>query len=128
MFGARFPIILAPMAGGTSTPALAAAVSNAGGLGSLGAAYLSPAQIAAEVAEVRRLTDRPFAVNLFTGGSRELDRDAGPMLEMIGSYHRELGLPAPTMHAQPGVPLDEQLEAVLAARAPVFSFTFGMPE
>lgn len=128
MFGTRFPIVLAPMAGGTSTPALAAAVSDAGGLGSLGAAYLTPAQIADEVAEVRRLTDRPFAVNLFTGGAAALDRDAGPMLEMIGGYHRELGLAPPALPERPLVPLEEQLEAVLAARVAVFSFTFGIPE
>src|SRR4051794_10245350 len=124
MFGTRFPIILAPMAGGTSTPELAAAVSNAGGLGSLGAAYLTPAQIAEEIARVRQLTDRPFAVNLFTGGGGALDRDPGPMLELIGGYHRELGLAAPALPERPGLPLDEQMEAVLAARVPVFSFTF----
>jgi nitronate monooxygenase len=127
MFGTRFPIVLAPMAGGTCTPALAAAVSNAGGLGSLGAAYLTAAQLADEIAQVRGLTDRPFAVNLFTGGAAELDRDAGPMMEMIGGYHRELGLAPPTMPVRSLVPLEEQLEAVLAARVAVFSFTFGIP-
>ena len=75
MFGTRYPIVGAPMAGGTSTPQLAAAVSNAGGLGSLGAAYLTPAQIAEEIAAVRRQTDRPFAVNLFMIDRGELDRD-----------------------------------------------------
>jgi nitronate monooxygenase len=50
------------------------------------------------------------------------------MLAMIGNYHRELGLAAPTMPEQPSLPLEGQLEAVLAARVPVFSFTFGIPE
>jgi nitronate monooxygenase len=128
MFGTQFPIILAPMAGGTSTPALAAAVSNAGGLGSLGAAYLTPEQITAEVEQVRRLTDRPFAVNLFTIDPAELDRDPGPMIEMIGGYHRELGLPEPKLPERPSQRLEEQMAAVVGARVPVFSFTFGIPE
>jgi nitronate monooxygenase len=131
MFGTRYPIVLAPMAGGTSTPQLAAAVSNAGGLGSLGAAYLTPVQIAEEIAQVRRATDRPFAVNLFTGGgdgSVASDRDAAPMLGLLAEYHRELGLPAPVLPARAGEALDEQLAAVLEARVPVFSFTFGTPE
>ena len=53
------------MAGGPDTPALAAAVSSAGGLGSLGCAYASPPQIDELARHVRALTDRPFALNLF---------------------------------------------------------------
>lgn len=59
------PIIQAPMAGGVTTPELVAAVSNVGGLGSLGAALLSPERIAAEIAAIRALTAAPFNVNLF---------------------------------------------------------------
>ena len=61
----ELPIVQAPMAGGTDSPALAAAVSAAGGLGSLGCAYLAPAELEAVAAAVRRLTPRPFALNLF---------------------------------------------------------------
>ena len=128
MFETRYPIVGAPMAGGTSTPQLAAAVSNAGGLGSLGVAYLTAAQIAEEIAQVRRMTDRPFAVNLFMVDRGELDRDPGPMLEMIGGYHRELGLAPPTLPERPAVPLEEQMAVVVAARVPVFSYTFGVLE
>src|SRR5215475_4166364 len=63
--GIRVPIIQAPMAGGVSTPALAAAVSNAGGLGSIAGAMLTPDRLRDAIAEVRALTDAPFAVNLF---------------------------------------------------------------
>jgi len=66
--GIDCPIILAPMGGGPCTPELIAAVSNAGGLGSLAAAYLTPEQIGREVRRVRTLTDRPFNVNLLAGG------------------------------------------------------------
>src|SRR5579872_1021458 len=63
--GIDWPLIQAPLGGGPSTPALVAAVSNAGGLGSLGCAYMSPDQIEGAIGEIRRLTQRPFGVNLF---------------------------------------------------------------
>ncbi|MCH9743410.1 MAG: nitronate monooxygenase, partial [Gammaproteobacteria bacterium] len=53
------------MAGGITTPELIAAVSNAGGLGSLGAGYLSADEITDQIKKIRALTDKPFAVNLF---------------------------------------------------------------
>src|ERR671919_558621 len=59
--GIRYPIVQAPMAGAT-TPELVAAVSNAGGLGSLGAALLPPDELRRSIGEIRRLTDRPFNV------------------------------------------------------------------
>jgi nitronate monooxygenase len=127
MFGARYPLIQAPMAGGPTTPELVAAVANAGGLGSLGAAYLTPAQIAAAVARIRELTDQPFGVNLFTIDSAPLDRAPGPMLALLGAYHRELALPPPALPERPAERFDEQAAAILEARVPMFSFTFGIP-
>jgi nitronate monooxygenase len=123
----RYPIIQAPMAGGTTPPALVAAVSAAGGLGSIGAAYRTPAQIATDVARVREATDRPFAVNLFTVDDAPLDRDPAPMLALLRPYHEELKLPPPALPARPAERFDEQADAILAARVPVFSFTFGIP-
>lgn len=115
------------MAGGPTTPELVAAVSNAGGLGSLAAPYLTPVQITAAIARIRALTDRPFAVNLFTVDSAPLDRDPAPMLALLGSYHSELALPPPALPERPAERFDEQAAAILAARVPVFSFTFGIP-
>ena len=65
----QLPIVLSPMAGGPSTPALAAAVSEEGGLGFLAAGYLDVAETEARIAETRRLTARPFGVNLFMAGT-----------------------------------------------------------
>ncbi len=130
IFGARYPIIQAPMAGGVTTPEMVAAVSNAGGLGSLASGYSSPPAIAAEIARVRALTARPFAVNLFAIDVPALDRDPGPMLALLARYHGELGLPAPALPEppeKPGERFAEQAAAVLAARVPVLSFTFGIP-
>src|SRR3954447_23958429 len=61
----RIPIVQAPMAGGPSTPALAAAVSAAGALGFVAAGYKTPDAMAADLAEVRSRTDAPFGVNVF---------------------------------------------------------------
>lgn len=132
ILGIDLPIIQAPMAGGFTTTELVAAVSNAGGLGSLGAAYLKPAEIIAAIERVRSLTGKPFNVNLFAGGyetlaDRGVDFSPQPMLEIIAAVHSELGLPEPTLPAAQPCPFPEQLEAVLEARPPVFSFTFGMP-
>jgi nitronate monooxygenase len=127
-FGIEHPILLAPMAGSGGTPELAAAVSNAGGLGAWGGAYAKPEEIAAAIRRIRELTDRPFSVNLFAGGY-EPDRrvDPHPMLEIVGAAHARLGLPPPVLPSVPRNPFDEQLEAVLAERPPGFSFTFGVP-
>lgn len=127
--GIENPIIQGPMGGGPSTPELVAAVSNAGGLGSLGAAYLSPEQIGETVRRIRALTDRPFQVNLFVGGWRtDLSFDPAPMLALLAEIHATLGLPAPTLPQLGPDPYPAQLEAVLDARPPIFSFTFGIPD
>ena len=117
------------MGGGPSTPELVAAVSNAGGLGSLGAAYLTPDQITDAIRRIRTLTSRPFNVNLFAGGwNANQTFDAGPMLEHLGEIHDKLGLPAPVAPTPTPDPFPAQFEAVLEERAPIFSFTFGIPE
>lgn len=126
--GIEHPIVQAPMAGGPSTPELVAAVSNAGGLGSLGAAYLSPDQIVEAIRRIRALTDKPFNVNLFAGGYGPPGHvDPAPMLALLAEIHATLELPPPALPANPGDPFPEQFEAVLESRPPIFSFTFGIP-
>ena len=127
--GIQYPIIQAPMAGGPSTPELVAAVSNAGGMSSLGGAYSTPEQIQDEIGKTRALTDRPFNVNLFAGGYGDTSAaDPEPMLAMLGEVHRSLGIPAPTLPPASKNPFPAQFEAVLDARPAVFSFTFGIPD
>jgi len=126
--GFEYPIIQAPMGGGPSTPELVAAVSNAGGLGSLGAPYLAPDQIVDAIRRTRALTDKPFNVNLFAGGYKtERTVDPGPMLALLAEIHAALELPPPVVPVVPPDPFDDQFEAVLEARPAVFSFTFGIP-
>jgi len=126
--GFEYPIIQAPMGGGPSTPELVAAVSNAGGLGSLGAPYLAPDQIVDAIRRTRALTDKPFNVNLFAGGYKtERTVDPGPMLVLLAEIHAALELPPPVVPVVPPDPFDDQFEAVLEACPAVFSFTFGIP-
>ena len=126
--GIQNPIVAAPMSGGPSSPELVAAVSNTGGLGSLPAGYLTPEQMLVDIQRVRAMTDRPFNINLFAGGySNESNIDPGRMLAILGPIHEALGLPPPIVPAIASNPFPEQLEAVLEARPPVFSFTFGIP-
>src|SRR4051794_37840247 len=123
------PIVQAPMGGGPSTPELVAAVSNAGGLGSLGAAYLTPVQIDEAIRATRALTDRPFAVNLFAGGYEDANRhvDPRPILDLVARLHEQLGIDPPAEPVLAPDPFSAQLEAILDARPAVFSFTFGLP-
>lgn len=112
---------------GVTTPALVAAVSNAGGLGSFAAGYLTPPQIREGIAAVRALTDRPFAVNLFAYDKPPLSGDVAGVTGVLAALHREVGIGPPEGAVTDGPLIEAQLQAVLEARAPVFSFAFGMP-
>ena len=90
----RYPIIQAGMAGAT-TPDLVAAVSNAGGLGVLGAARLKPDQLRQAIREVRILTTRPFGVNLLLAPPEpDHHHDAKAVQTALNRVRRELSLPA----------------------------------
>src|SRR6188508_2109639 len=94
--GIEHPIIQAPLAGGGDTPALVAAVCEAGALGSIGATYLTPQQIAETCAAVRAKTSRPFGINLFVPESAL----PGPIettaaVTRVAAFFEELGLPRP---------------------------------
>jgi nitronate monooxygenase len=128
-FGCRYPIVQGPMGGGASTPELVAAVSNAGGLGSLGCYHLEPAAILDAAADIRSRTAGPFALNLWIPREREDGESPEPSraLARLQPYREELGLPplleppAPTVQG-----FERQFEAVLEARPAVFSFIFGL--
>jgi nitronate monooxygenase len=116
----RLPIVQAPMAGGTSTPKLAAAVSEAGGLGSIAGAILSPDELRTEIAEIRTLTRRPFAVNVFAPLP-------APGRERIEEWARLTG-GAPELPPPPSWSFADQVAVLIEEAVPVVSFTFGIPE
>lgn len=128
--GMQVPVIQAPMAG-VSTPALAAAVSNAGGLGSLGLAAMAGEEAAEAIAETRRLTSRPFGVNLFCHQPQVRDHAAeGRWLERLAPHFARFGA-APPQALTPRYPSvlesNELLDVVLAAEPAVVTFHFGLP-
>ncbi|MFV0473534.1 MAG: NAD(P)H-dependent flavin oxidoreductase [Pikeienuella sp.] len=126
--GLTHPIIQAPMAG-ASTPAMAAAAANAGGLGALGAALMTPEAMRAAWAEARAATNGALSVNFFCHKPPRRDAAAEAAAQArLALYYAEFGLgapPAPT--ASP--PFDrERLEFLLEAAPVAASFHFGLPE
>jgi nitronate monooxygenase len=124
----RAPIVLAPLAGGPSTPQLAAAVSDAGALGFLAFGYLSAEEGAERLAATRALTNRPFGVNVFApvGGPADPTAYEG-YVERLRAWARRRDL-------EPGEPrysdddFAAKIELLVSERVAVVSFTFGCPE
>lgn len=116
------------MAGGPTTPALVAAVSEADGLGFLAAGYKAASAVQAEIAAVRSATERPFGVNLFYPTRDEIDEAA------VDAYARSLRAEEDRYGVAVGSPLwgddewEAKLELVARERPAVVSFTFGCPE
>jgi nitronate monooxygenase len=122
------PIVGAPMAGGPGSPALAAAVSNAGGLGFLAAGYLSAEQFADDIGAARAATTGPLGVNLFVPQPSvadwvQLDYYAEELEEVAEYYHVEVGQPIYGDDDD----WERKLEVVADLRPEVVSFTFGAP-
>ena len=124
--GLQHPIVQAPMGGGASTPALAAAVAEAGGLGFLAAGYKTPDAVRADIEALRALTDRPFGVNLFAppaAGRRRCRRRSRPGCAAEAErYGAPVGEPR---HDDDG--WDAKLALMAELEVPVVSFTFGCP-
>src|SRR5579864_6235482 len=130
--GIDYPIIQGPL-GGLSSQRLTAAVSNFGGLGSFGALNLSAEAIKDVIAEIRSLTSKPFAMNLWVsqedeGARRSDERAFDRSLARITRHLTELGAPLPTYKPySPATRFDNQARALIDAKVPVFSFIFGIP-
>ncbi|HMQ40559.1 MAG TPA: nitronate monooxygenase [Paracoccus sp. (in: a-proteobacteria)] len=128
--GMRVPVVQAPMAGVT-TPALAAAVANAGGLGSLGVAAMDAARAGQEVRATRALTSARFNVNVFC--HRPPRRDAAKekaWLDSLAPDFARFGAAPPEMLSdgyRPFADDPEMLAMLLAERPGVVSFHFGLP-
>jgi nitronate monooxygenase len=126
--GIRLPIVGAPMGGGPSTPALVAAVSEAGGLGSLAGGYLAPDRLRSDIRAVRAATSKPFAVNLFVPTPVEPASDEmEAALSSLEPLRLELELPGRPSAAGPwSEDFDAQVAVLVEERVPVTSFTFGL--
>jgi len=126
--GIDYPIIQAPMAGGPSTPELAAAVSNSRALGSLGVGYLSPEQIESEIRKVKELTNKPFSINLFVPDRDVASQPSDKVLNRLKEFSEELGIDSPEIPSPPKYNFEDQLAVVIENNVPIFSFTFGIPD
>lgn len=127
LLGITYPIVQAPMAG-SATPALAAAVANAGGLGSLGFGMSEPDQCRAAIEALRATTNRPFNLNFFVHDApREDPVRRARMLARLAPYYAELGIEQGKASDPPPPFGDALLEVVVADRPAVVSFHYGLP-
>jgi nitronate monooxygenase len=119
----RRPVVVAPMAGGPSTPELVIATAEAGALGFLAGGYKTPAAMAAEIAALRAATAEPFGVNVFVPGTPAADR--GALEAYLGSL-RGAGPVGDGTWDDDG--FDGKVAVLLADPPAVVSFTFGCPD
>ena len=131
LLGIEYPIIQAPF-GGLPSQHLTATVSNLGGLGSLGAVTLGGSAIKDVIGEIRSLTERPFAINLWVStsdqGASHISAEAiDQAIQCYASYYSELGIKRPSHTEAKSQDFEAQVAAALDALAPVLSFTFGIP-
>jgi nitronate monooxygenase len=124
----RRPVVVAPMAGGPSTPELVIAASAAGTLGFLAAGYKTAEAMRAEMAAVEASGTQRYGMNVFVPGAPATDP------ETVRGYVADLATEADELGVQPGEPRwnddgwDAKIAALLGHPPPVVSFTFGCPE
>ncbi|WGL61393.1 nitronate monooxygenase [Pigmentibacter sp. JX0631] len=127
-FDIQFPIIQAPMAGGGSCPKLVSAVGNNGAIGFLAAGYLSADDLEKQIIETKKLTKKPFGVNLFIIDREKLIKAKKPA--NIINIEKELGFHKNSLYSE--VILDEEIEKkldiIIKHNIQFVSFTFGLPD
>src|ERR1700676_3081029 len=129
--GIAYPIIQGPL-GGLSSQRLTATVSNFGGLGSFGAPGLTPEAIKDVIAQIRSLTSKPFAMNLWVSmkdeGARKSDESAfNRSLAPLAVHIAVLGAPRPEYEPYSRMRFEDQARVLLDEMVPVFSFIYGIP-
>jgi nitronate monooxygenase len=129
--GIDYPIIQGPL-GGLSSQRLTAAVSNFGGLGSFGAHSREPEGIKEVIAEIRSLTSRPFAMNLWVSMEDEGARTSAEAafnrsLAPLAGHLAALGARRPAYQPYSPIRFEDQARVLLDAKVPVCSFIFGIP-
>ncbi len=129
--GIHYPIIQGPF-GGLSSQRLTALVSNFGGLGSFGVHSYAPEAIADVIGEIRGLTQKPFAMNLWVSMEDEDARRSGPEAfaqsrNVLAPHLKELGAGLPAYQPYNPVSFERQVRVLIDAQVPIFSFIFGIP-
>lgn len=122
-----YPIVQAGMAGST-TPELVAAISNEGGLGTIGAGYMTLDNLRDEIKAIRNLTNKSFAVNLFVPEDiRYNDSDIEKMQKELKPYYDKYDLKTADVKAHSEQTLLDKIQLLMDMEVPVASFTFGIP-
>jgi nitronate monooxygenase len=125
----QYPIIQAGMAGGITTPELVASTSNAGGLGVLGAARLTPEQTREQIRKIKSLTSRPFGVNLQLAPPEPNRQEVRKVQPLLDKFRQELGIARPEKAGEittsPSSRLAEQVGIIFEEKVPVLSFGLG---
>lgn len=129
----KYPIIQAPMAGGITTTELVVAVSNFGGLGSIGAGYMSAEKLKEQIGEIKSKTNKNFSVNLFVPNQFKVTEDEIERAnQMLQSLQKELEVTDKLVqipkYEEALKTFHQQVEVVLKENVPICSFTFGLPE
>jgi nitronate monooxygenase len=132
IIGIQYPILQGPFGGSLSSVELVSAVSNAGGLGGYGAYTLSPLEIIDVDLQIKAATDKPYNINLWVSDSDAVngtvsDEHFKKAQELFKPYFDELGMALPEKPAPYKSRFENQVEAVLHQKPPVFSFVFGIP-
>jgi nitronate monooxygenase len=130
--GIEYPIIQGPL-GGFASQRLTAAVSNFGGLGSFGALGLAPSAIQETITEIRSLTDKPFAINLWVSledqGAATSEAEAFERaLSHLAPHFEDLGVSKPRFSPYQPLRFEDQARILLDAKVPAFSFIYGIPQ
>jgi nitronate monooxygenase len=132
IIGSKYPILQGPFGGVGSTVRLASLVSNMGGVGGFGAYTMTPDEIVRLNQEMRKATDRPYNINLWVSDndipiSGLTDEDYEHAKALFEPYFKEVELEFPEKPALIPSRFEDQVQAILDSRPPVFSFIFGIP-
>lgn len=129
----QYPIIQAPMAGGVTTSKLVVEVSSFGGLGMVGAGYMTPNQLREQIREIKQLTSNPFGINLFVPKKYEvIENEVQTINQILKPIREQLNLPQSENYEIPSFnhvnkTFIEQIKVVIEEKIPICSFTFGIP-
>jgi nitronate monooxygenase len=131
LLGIDYPVIQGPFGGGISSVALTATVANLGGLGSFGCQPYRADEIIGFVNAIRKSTSKPFNLNLWVKDRDDrltgFDKAGYEKLTEIFKPYFEESIPLPGMPTDLGPKYEEQVQAILEIKPPVFSFMYGVP-
>lgn len=127
LFGIEVPIVQAGMAGGPATAKLAAAVSEAGGLGTLGAAYMEPEALRKAIAEIQEATEKPFAVNIFASKDKDDFSRLEEVQRALAPFRKELMIEEPQITSSADWSR-QQFDICVEMGVPAVSTAFGLLE